>query len=79
MQARPRNHALSVWHRATAPSEGTPNLAIASPFCDLRYRGLDSDTCQPQAIPHGLHEPESVAVAQHAIPRIPFASENENH
>jgi hypothetical protein len=33
-------------------------------------------TRQPQAIAHGLHEAESVAVAQHAIARIPLASEN---
>jgi hypothetical protein len=69
--ARPRNHCLSVSHRETAHIDGNPNLAIASPFRDLR-RGPDSNTCQPQAMARGLYEAESVAVTQHAIPLIPL-------
>jgi hypothetical protein len=36
-------------------------------------RGLDSATRQPQATAHGIHEVESLAVTQYAIPRIPLA------
>ena len=37
------------------------------------HRGLDSATRQPQATAHGIDEVESLAVTQHAIPRIPLA------
>jgi hypothetical protein len=37
------------------------------------HPGLDSATRQPQATAHGIDEVESLAVTQHAIPRIPLA------
>ena len=65
--AEPENLSRATWSRNTRRVW----LVI--------HRGLDSATCQPQAIAHGLHEAESVAVAEHAIARVPLASENENH
>jgi hypothetical protein len=35
-------------------------------------------TSQPEPIVHGIDEAESVAVAQHAIARIPLASKRKN-